>query len=274
MWAESPGSSCKKVASLHSLFDLMQLKKLALQNNWEEAIKEGTLGSMTEIDTLILILPNMISLPLDINNMSKLRSLSLKCSKLTKMDSFICSSLTEMENKMKNDVSNFKHLTYLKFYECNMLEDFQHLHKLQSLRQLEIILCSKVKKIPQKFGEKEVFPLLKIFSLVGLQNLQELPEIEEGAMSSLEIFNMMDCPKLNVLPPTYLNLGIRIRVYSCLGIGVASDRNLVQVVAMALDTKEIIKRYLQVLQKKEDRLYGEIWCNELFLFVEGLMTIV
>jgi hypothetical protein len=139
---------------------------------------------------------------------------------------------------------------------------------------LEIILCPKVKKIPQKIGEKEAFPLLKIFSLVGLQNLEVLPEIERGAMSFLEIFNMMDCPNLKILPQTYLNLGIRIRVYGCPRLGVASNRNLVQVVAMAVYTKEIIEKYLQVLQKKEDWLYGEFWCNEVFLFVEGLMTFV
>jgi hypothetical protein len=61
----------------------------------------------------------------------------------------------------------------------------------------------------------------------------ELPEIKEGAMSSLEIFNMMDCPKLKILPQTYLNLGIKIRVYGCPELEVVENRNLVQVVAMA-----------------------------------------
>jgi hypothetical protein len=88
MWTEPTRNRCKKVASLQSLGDLIQLKKLAMQNDWEEAIRQGTLGSMREMDTLLLILPKMKSLPFDINNMSKLRSFSLKCSKLTEMDSF------------------------------------------------------------------------------------------------------------------------------------------------------------------------------------------
>jgi Leucine-rich repeat (LRR) protein len=273
MWKEPTRNRCKRVASIQSLGDLIQLRKLALQIDWEEAIGQGTLGSMTEMDTLLLILPKMKSLPLDINNMSKLRSLSLKCSELTEMDSFKCSSLTEMENKMKNDVTNFKHLSYLKFYECAKLKDFQHLHKLQNLRHLEIILCPEVKKFPQEFGEKEAFPRLKILSLVGLKQLVELPEIKEGAMSSLEIFNMMDCPILKILPQTYLNLGIKIRVYGCPELEGVENRNLVQVVAMERNTEQSITRYLQVRQKKEDWLYGEFWCNELFLYVEGRMPL-
>ena len=137
----------KEVASMESLNDLIQVKKLALQNNWEaisEGKLKGTIGSMTEMDTLLLIFPkerpsDMENLSLDINNMSKLRSLSLKS----------C-SFTKMEIKMKNDVCQLKSLTYLKFYECPMLEELQTLHKLQNLKHLEIILCEKVKDFPKR----------------------------------------------------------------------------------------------------------------------------
>lgn len=201
---------CRKVAPLQSLGNLIQLKQLALQTNGEQQLQhlpdgnqqqlEQLLKSMTEMDTLLLVLPEMVSLPLHISDMSKLRSLTLKCSKLIKMDSF-----------MKNDVTHLKHLSYLKFDECSVLKEFQHLHKLPYLRQLEIILCGEVENFPIEFGQKEAFPSLKTFSLVGLPKLQVLPEIEGGAMPSLEIFTVMDCPLLR-MPQSYLNLGTKLRV--------------------------------------------------------------
>lgn len=265
---ETPSSRCKKVASLHSLFDLIQLKKFALQINSERSIRQGTLGSMTELDTLLLVLPEMKSLPYDIYNLSKLRSLSLKCSKLVELEAFTCSDLTERENRKKNDVTNLKHLRYLKFYECGRLKHIQPLQKLQNLRQLEIILCPEVRNFP--IARRGAFPALKIFSLVGLQNLEELPVIEEGAMPSLEVFNIMNCTLR--FPNTYLN-NSRVRVYGCPEVNVAAnmeaDRNLVKVVSegtkdIITSTKEIITKYRQALQKKEDWLYGEFWCNEFF----------
>ena len=95
---------------------------------------------------------------------------------------------------MRIEVCSLKNLSYLKFYECLMLGELQHLPKLQNLRHLEIILCLEVMKIPDEFGEKEAFPLLKIFSLVGIQKLRNLPERKEDAMPFLDIFNIMDCP--------------------------------------------------------------------------------
>lgn len=252
-WTKLARNKYKEVATMESLSDLIQLKKLALQNDWEaisEGKLKGTVGSMTEMDTLLLIFPkqmpsNMETFSLDINNMSKLRSLSLKCCNFTKM-----------EIKMKNDVCRLENLTYLKFYECPMLEELQNLHKLPNLKHLEIILCQKVKNFPREFGKTGAFPLLKIFSLVGLHNLEDLPDREKDAMPSLTILNVMDCPKVKMLPKTYVSLGIRIticgdrEVVENLKMVETGDTNMVQVVAMSTGANSFIKKYLQVFRER------------------------
>jgi hypothetical protein len=96
-----------------------------------------------------------------------------------------------------------------------VLEELPHLHKLKSLRQLEIIRCSKLRRFPIEFGDTGTFCLLEIFSLAWLPMLEELPVIEEGAMTSLQIFTMMACTTLNILPKSYMDLKTlqKVRVY-------------------------------------------------------------
>ena len=173
------------MAFINNLACLTKLKSLQLQNNGE-IINDGTLGRMTQMNSLTLSLTNMENLPNDMSNMSKLRRLILlECFHVVKMESTFY---------------NFQNLGYLKFAGCHLLDELPHLHNLKSLRQLEIIDCPKVRKFPKEFGHKGAFPVLEIFSLAWLPMLEELPLIEEGAMASLQIFTMMACTTLNILP--------------------------------------------------------------------------
>ena len=81
---------------------------------------------------------------------------------------------------------------------CQMLEELPHLHELQSLKQLHIVGCSSLTKLPVELGENNAFPLLEILSLVELPHLKELPTLEEGAMSFIQIFTLMNCERLEM----------------------------------------------------------------------------
>ena len=129
---------------------LTQIKALLVQNNGE-TMNERTLGSMTKMDTLWLILTNMKFLPSDMRNMSMLRLFVLTCSHVVKMPTYLC---------------DFQKMSRLTLYKCDMLEELPHLHKLMSLKQLEIVRCSKLIKLPSEFGHPRDFPILEIFSLV------------------------------------------------------------------------------------------------------------
>ena len=102
----------------------------------------------------------------------------------------------------------FHNLIHLKLWGCDRLEELLELHKLNILRQLDICYCSKLKKFLKEFGEKGVFLLLEIFSLVELDELEKLPIIisEEGVMLSLKIFTLIKCEALQRLPENYLCL--------------------------------------------------------------------
>jgi Leucine-rich repeat (LRR) protein len=191
----------KKMASLTDLSNLTQLKVLRVQNNGE-TISGGTFGSMLQMETLHLRLTLMTDFPEDIFNMSKLRRFTLECSHVVKMES---------------KFSEFHNLTHFQLWNCASLEELPDLHKLSSLKYLVINKCPKLKKFPREFTELGAFPSLEIFSLVYLNELEELPLIKEGAMSMLKVFTMMECEVLKLLPKSFLNLKTlqKIRVYSC-----------------------------------------------------------
>jgi hypothetical protein len=176
---------------------------------------------------------------------------------------------------MESNFFEFQNLSSLTLYGCLMLEELPHLHKLGSLRELEVSKCPKIKKFPKEFGETGAFPLLEIFSLVWLHELEELPLIHEGAMPSLKIFTMMQCEALKMLPESYLTITKlqKIRVFGCSMVlenleRVKIGNKRVEIVTMStIDTTQFLERYRQVKNTMESWTYGEFWCNEFFIFM-------
>jgi disease resistance protein RPS2 len=232
-WTKSRG---EKAACINDLGALTQLKGLHLANNGE-FIREGTFGAMSQLRTLHLELTMMESLPRDIIDMAKLKILSLKSFHMVKLES---------------SFPAFQNLSYLRLQHCQMLEELPHLHNLGSLRHLDIISCSKIKKFPLEFGERGAFSLLQTFSLVKLDELMELPEIEEGAMPSLKMFTMVKCEALKMLPENYLYLHKlqKLRVYGCSMVSenlkVQKALTKVEVITMSTTVlEEFLEKYFQ-----------------------------
>ena len=107
-----------------------------------------TLGSMLQMEPLALRDDFMMSLQGDMMNMSKLKTLTLFCSEIVKINGWFC---------------EFQNLTRLHLRGCVKLEELPSLHKMKSLRELQLHGCSKLKKLPTKFGEKGEFTSLEIF---------------------------------------------------------------------------------------------------------------
>lgn len=262
LWKRDEQKRYKGAARINDIAPLHELKMLSFTNNGD-ILSEGTLMSMTKMDTMQITLTEMERLPHDITNMTKLRRLVLECSLLVNLDNSFC---------------NFQNMSNLELSDCCMLEKLPHLHKLRSLRQLRIVRCPKLKRFPNEFGEMGAFPSLEIYSLVELNQLEELPVVEEGAMASLQIFTVMECPALRPLPYSYLDLKTvkKLRIYGCPMAaenlnGVKRANTMVKVMSMSPeDTAEVKKRYLQVKAQMTGWLYGEFWCDELFLFLKSL----
>lgn len=150
--------------------------------------ERGMLGSLVDMETLELRLTNMENLPDGIFYISKLRKLHLRCRDMVRMESKFC---------------EFHNLTILKPWSCENLEELPDLHKLRNLRQLDIYKCIRLKRFSKEFGATGVFLLLEFFLIVELNELEELPIVEEGAMPLLKTFTIMLCEVLKMIPENY-----------------------------------------------------------------------
>jgi hypothetical protein len=253
---------CQKVASINSLGSLTQLKRLYL-DNYEVAIIEGTVESMVDMEKFELTLSQMTSLPHGMFGMSKLRKVQLQCLDIVRMESKFC---------------EFQNLTVLQLWNCVMLEELPDLHRIKSLRKLDIFNCIKLKRFPKEFGEIGALSLLEKFSMVQLDELEELPIIEEGAMPSLKIVTIMLCETLKMFPESYLNIKQlqKVRVYGCsiilenLGSMEKTNKEIEVITMSTIKTKEFRDQYLQVRNTLLGSLYSEFTCSELFLFLRDL----
>jgi hypothetical protein len=258
LWTKPVGNRLKKVALIDNLATLKQLKILVIQNNGK-TIREGTLGTMFEMDTLSLTLTEMENLPGDMCKMSKLRRLSLRCSHLVQMESSFC------------DLQN---LRSLKLMKCDQLEELPHLHMLKRLRKLEIVGCPMLRKLPKEFGGSGAFPSLEILSLSFLSGLEELPVVEEAAMPLLQVFTIMWCPQLEILSDRYLNLKTfkKLRIYgnSVLIKNLENHKTnkKIDVVTMSeVETESAEQAFVNYIDGPNSafRMYGtETWGSELF----------
>lgn len=111
-----------------------------------------------------------------------------------------------------------------------------------------------------------------------LNNLEELPEVEEGAMPSLKIFTVILCEGLKMFPQNYLNFEKlqKVRVYGCWMVLKNLEREektkrRIEIVTMSTqETIEFIKQYLQVRDNILGWFYNDFSRNELFLFLSDL----
>jgi Leucine-rich repeat (LRR) protein len=281
LWKNAERCYSKKVASISDLVHLTQLKWLELQNNGADLYENNDDKSsvrMPKMDTFRLTLTESKNLPSIMTEMPELKRLALKCPDLVNME-FVRS----LDKKFDNF---FQNLNYLVLFECGKLCKLPDLHKLNNLQRLEIIACRKLKEFPEGFGETGAFSSLKIFSLIRLEKLGKLPEIKEGqegkqgAVHKLQIFTIMECPELKTLPMGYLQLKDlqKIRIYSCPVLAQDyqnyENKNKMVKLMSIRDTEEIKKWHFQLCEKHGSWVYGEFWCNELFLFLGGLNTFV
>ena len=123
---------------------------------------------------------------------------------------------------------------------------------------------------------------MKIFSIVGLHELEELPIVKEGAMLVLEMFIIVECSTLKVFPKSYFNLKTIqiIKNYGCSSLIMEDLRELresnkmIEVKTMFVeDTRDSRNRYSQLMTEMKSWFYGEFWSNnDVFLFLRSLYT--
>ncbi|GLJ27013.1 hypothetical protein SUGI_0529390 [Cryptomeria japonica] len=163
----------------------------------------------------------------------------------------------------------------------DLTERLPALHKLRSLKQLEIIYCPNIEKFPEEFGKAGGFPKLELFSVVEMEKLEQLPIVEEGALPSLKTLTIMNCEALQRLAQCYWNLKSieKIRVYGCPNVQhvMAEEKDFintqrkVQTVTLSItETQAFEKRFNGMFRKLEYGHYGEYWSSEIFQFLHDI----
>ncbi|KAH9304796.1 hypothetical protein KI387_009200, partial [Taxus chinensis] len=99
-----------------------------------------------EMESLTLKLTQMESQSHDMITMSNVRKIRLVCPQLLSIDDSFC---------------GFQHLSYINLCKCDALKQLPALHKLVSLKHLDILACPNIEKLPEDFGESGAFPKLE-----------------------------------------------------------------------------------------------------------------
>ncbi|GLJ26644.1 hypothetical protein SUGI_0518030 [Cryptomeria japonica] len=219
---------------------------------------------MMQMEYLYLHIIGIERLPHNMTAMSKLRKLWLQSPELLEIESSFC---------------EFQHLSYIILFKCKMLKQLPALHKVASLKHLEIMYCPSIGKFPVEFGKGGAFPKLEVFSVVEVEKIEQLPIVEEGALPSLKTLTLMKCEALQRLPQCYWNLKSleKIRVYGCskLQLVMAEEEDFIKtkskvqrITISTTETRALEERYNNIHCHVEHYYYGEFWHNEMFQFLD------
>ncbi|GLJ52248.1 hypothetical protein SUGI_1111490 [Cryptomeria japonica] len=87
-------------------------------------------------------------------------------------------------------------LTYLFLYNCDC-SNYPELQALPNLVSLTLWVNKRCRELPKAFGKSGGFPHLRFFVMQDFPELEEFPEMEDGAMACLEKLELRRCEKLN-----------------------------------------------------------------------------
>ncbi|GLJ39916.1 hypothetical protein SUGI_0816190 [Cryptomeria japonica] len=160
---------------------ITQLQELSIDVNKEmdSRIEEGILVLLVKMRRLTICnsTENELELPKKMTAMKDLESLILW---RFAVGSWIC------------DMANLRELE-LTWHSCN---DYPELQTMPNLVRLELSGNDKCKELPKAFGQRGGFRHLRFFKIDCFNDLEEIPELEEGAMSCLEEFHLCNCTKV------------------------------------------------------------------------------
>ncbi|GLJ13070.1 hypothetical protein SUGI_0204560 [Cryptomeria japonica] len=113
-------------------------------------------------------------------------------------------------------VDSFVNLMELKLVNCDWRSypEFQNMPNLVSLR----LYNGSCREIAEAFGKSGGFPKLRFFVISGFTEIEELPEVEDGAMPRLQFFKLESCIRLRKVPKGLEELKMLIE-FSCLSSG-------------------------------------------------------
>ncbi|GLJ21379.1 hypothetical protein SUGI_0393480 [Cryptomeria japonica] len=169
----------------------------------EELMRSEDLGNMTQLQELWLNVNHEMELEVILARLVKMRRLFI--------DNEIAIELLELPKKMTamKDLENlylrkfvvpswicgFANLRELELNGCDC-SDYPELQIMPNLVRLELYGNIRCRELPKAFGKAGGFPQLRFLKIDWFRELEEFPELEEGAMACLEELKLWSCPKV------------------------------------------------------------------------------
>ncbi|GLJ53657.1 hypothetical protein SUGI_1144500 [Cryptomeria japonica] len=185
---------------LDDLVNMTQLQEVSLVLKHEMEIKrveEGVLGQLVKMRHLRIINKfeyassanvEEMELPQFPKKMRALKHLESPTIEGFVVPSWIC------------ELANIRELE-LKWFEFT---DFPELQTMPNLLLLRLVGNEKCTELPKAFVKSGGFPQLRILQLYSFSSLTEFPEFKDGAMASLQQFNLWYCPKVKKVEGLHL----------------------------------------------------------------------
>ncbi|XP_057871461.2 disease resistance protein RPM1 [Cryptomeria japonica] len=93
-------------------------------------------------------------------------------------------------------LTNLRQLT---LFNCDCI-DYPALETMPNLIELRLEGNKSCRKVPKAFGKSSGFPKLRFLIISDFPLLEELPDLEDGAMAVLEKFHLVRCPRVKKVP--------------------------------------------------------------------------
>ncbi|KAH9319172.1 hypothetical protein KI387_020941 [Taxus chinensis] len=100
---------------------------------------------------------------------------------------------------MPAGVCDFSNLVKLHLMACDCA-DYPALEEMPNLRVLIMTINRKCRVLPEGFGKPRGFPQLRYLLILAFDVLEELPDLEEGAMPLLERLEVGNCRNVKKVP--------------------------------------------------------------------------
>ncbi|GLJ19205.1 hypothetical protein SUGI_0345020 [Cryptomeria japonica] len=172
-----------KLEDVAKLLRLQQLRIIVEHEKGLKSIEDGILAQLLNMRHLSISsgFPTELHLPHNITALQYLQTLYLE---YFAVPSWVCR------------VTNLTQLI-LKGSECS---DYPALEAMPNLMEMRLMGHKNCRKVPKAFGKSSGFPKLKFLTISSFPLLEELPDLEDGAMAVLEKFNLEWCPRVKNVP--------------------------------------------------------------------------